>query len=339
VLLPPLPPPRSSGELAITLMAARSGAQRSRAALRLVALAGVSALVLAPQLAQQLLGFVAGTPRAGPPCSRPAGRSRAPRTAVAADVLESAAEAVVDALDPRVEAKAKLLDLLEDETVAQEVLRPEGKPIRGQVDERILALERLNPSDEPAYSELLDGTWTVKYSGSYAPGLLSSPTRELALFLYGGGFSLGNALSSFAEGFWGQSLGLKLGEKTVTIRRGRDVDAAAELEVGGQMQKLAYTAELLPLSSRRLNEEVVSLDLPEPIGKRDTPFELRRSMIITYLDEEVMISRDESGVPEVLTREKPPAPVEPAASTTVTEPVTEEALADISEDPLSSDAS
>lgn len=68
---------------------------------------------------------------------------------------------------------------------------------------------RMNSNDEPVYSPELDGTWMVKpcprwyvrcrvpcwrclvgslkqprYAGSYAPGLLSSPTRELALFLY-----------------------------------------------------------------------------------------------------------------------------------------------------------
>mmetsp|Transcript_24693 Transcript_24693/g.73448 ORF Transcript_24693/g.73448 Transcript_24693/m.73448 type:complete len:305 (+) Transcript_24693:91-1005(+) len=201
------------------------------------------------------------------------------------------------------DAKAVLMEILDDEAVQQEVLRPEGKPTRGRVDEAILALERTNPTLEPVYSELIDGTWKVKYSGSYAPGLLSSPTRELALFLYGGGFSLGNALSSFAEGFWGQSLGVKMGGKTVEIKGGRDVDAKAELEVGGQKQYLEYQAELMPLSAVRMSEEVISLVLPEPLGKRDVPLELRRSILVTYLDDEVMIVRDESGVPDVLVRQ------------------------------------
>jgi len=303
-------------------MVAHNKDQRGRAVLRAAALVSACALALAPQ---RLLGFIASGPLASSPRSQ-----LAVRHAAVADVLE----ATVDTLtDQKAEAKAKLLDLLSDDAVAEEVLRQEGKPIRGQLDERIALLERHNPCDEPAYSELLDGTWTVKYSGSYAPGLLSSPTRELALFLYGGGFSLGNALSSFAQGFWGQSLGLKLGEKSITIRSGRDVDASAEIEVGGQMEKLAYTAELLPLSSRRLNEEVVSFDLPGPLGSGDAPFELRRTILITYLDEEVMVVRDESGVPEVLTREAPPAAMPEAVEDT-----TAEGPADISEDPLSSDA-
>merc|ERR1719343_895116 len=112
----------------------------------------------------------------------------------------------------------------------------------------------MNACEEPVYSELLDGTWLVKYSGSYAPGLLSSPTRELALFLYSGGFSLGNALSSFSNGPWGQSLGVKADSKTVRITEGRTVEASVDLEFAGQRQTLSYQGELLPLSAMRMSE-------------------------------------------------------------------------------------
>eukprot|EP00404_Azadinium_spinosum_P057296 CAMPEP_0180781424 /NCGR_PEP_ID=MMETSP1038_2-20121128/47655_1 /TAXON_ID=632150 /ORGANISM="Azadinium spinosum, Strain 3D9" /LENGTH=177 /DNA_ID=CAMNT_0022817269 /DNA_START=20 /DNA_END=549 /DNA_ORIENTATION=- len=163
-----------------------------------------------------------------------------------------------------------------------------------------MSLERLNMCSEPVYSESIDGTWKVRYAGSYAPGLLSSPTR----FLYGGGFSLGNALSSFTQGFWGQSLGLKLGSRTVQIENGRSVVAKAEVDVAGRKEVLTYTAELMPLSAQRMSEEVTSFELPSPLGKQqDLPLELRRSIHVTYLDEEVLVVRDESGVPEVLVRQ------------------------------------
>ncbi|CAJ1366964.1 unnamed protein product [Effrenium voratum] len=196
-----------------------------------------------------------------------------------------------------------LMDLLEDSSLEQEVLRPEGKPMRGRVDEAIVKLERMNQVEEPVFSTMLDGTWIVKYAGSYAPGILSSPTRELALFLYGGGFSLGNALSSFASGFWGQSIGVKLGSKKVQITGGRDVEASADVEVAGKKETLRYKAELMPLSSLSMSEEVISVKLPEPIGDQDLPLELRRRLLVTYLDEEMMVVRDESGVAEVLVKE------------------------------------
>jgi len=198
------------------------------------------------------------------------------------------------------------MDLLEDPAIQTEVLKQEGRPVRGRVDEAINRVERLNPTEEPIYSELLDGTWQVKYSSSYAPGLLSSPTRELAFFLYSGGFSLGNALSSFANGYWGQSLGVQVDGKTVRISDGRTVEASLDVEVAGRRETLSYKAELLPLSEMRMSEEVLELQLPSPLGDQPPPVELRRGLLVTYLDEDMMIVRDESGSPEVLKRELVP---------------------------------
>ena len=42
-------------------------------------------------------------------------------------------------------------------------------------------------------------------------------------------------------------------------------------------------AELMPLSSARMSEEVVSVKLPEPIGSQELPLELRRSILATSL--------------------------------------------------------
>lgn len=278
---------------------------RQRSSLLPLALAASAVtLVSLPLQEMRLLGFVTGA-------ARPQQQVREPSRVVAFD-----GPAFTEATTQVADAKARLMDLLEDEMLAQEVLKVEGKPTRGRVDEAIVMLERLNPTEEPVYSLELDGTWNVKYSGSIAPGLLASPTRELALFLYGG-FSLGNALSSFVNGAFGQNLGAKLGSKVLKIEAGRDVEATAEVEVAGQKQTLVYKAELMPLSARRMSEEVISLELPEPIGRQDAPVELRRSILVTYLDDEVMIVRDESGVPEVLIRE--PAAAAPAVMDTAAE--------------------
>mmetsp|Transcript_72512 Transcript_72512/g.172891 ORF Transcript_72512/g.172891 Transcript_72512/m.172891 type:complete len:312 (-) Transcript_72512:148-1083(-) len=200
--------------------------------------------------------------------------------------------------------KANLLSLLDDEELAKEVLRPDGKPIRGRLDELIVQMERKNPTEEPVFSEQLDGSWEVKYSGSYAPGLLSSPTRELALFLYGGGFSLGNALASFSSGAWGRRIGVKVLKQSVRIVNGQTVDAFADVDAFGQVSSLSYQAELTPLSGARMSEEVTMVELPEPVGTINPPLELRRTILVTYLDDDMMIVRDESGVPEVLLREE-----------------------------------
>lgn len=243
-------------------------------------------------LAPGLPSFVLGA-------GRPAERPRLRASLVAASEGSASSSPAIAAED----AKAQLMELLADATLAAEVLTPEGRPARGRVSEAILRLEALNPNSEPVYSEDLDGTWKVMYTGSFAPGLFPSPTRELAMFLYGGGYSLGNLLTSFAAGFWGQAVGVKQGPRSVRIQGGRDVDAKATIEVAGQTQTVSYAAELMPLSARRMSEEVLSVELPGPAGKQDLPFELRRTMLITYLDGEVMVVRDESGVPEVLTKE------------------------------------
>ena len=46
-----------------------------------------------------------------------------------------------------------------------------------------------NPTRTPATSPLLNGVWNLKVVGSYGSSKITSPTREIALFLYSGGYS------------------------------------------------------------------------------------------------------------------------------------------------------
>jgi len=263
--------------------------------LSILGLGGAAALCTTPHLcfALRAPASVSSSWGEAKSTSRPRERSRAAR----ADGADSGAAIL------RAEAKASLLDMLEDKLFVEDALQPEGRAMRGQVDESIVQLEKLNPSSEPAYSELIDGSWSVKWAGAYPPGILASPTRELALFLYSGGFSPGNALTSFAGGLLGRAVGIKVVTKTVRIKSGKDVEATAEVEVAGQKGKLSYIAELIPMSRFRVSEEIVSFDLPAPFGKQDAMLELRRNILVTYLDDDLMVVRDESGVPEVLVRD------------------------------------
>ena len=71
---------------------------------------------------------------------------------------------------------------------------------RAAINEALLKLERVNPTDEPAYSPLLNGIWTLRYAGGYSNDwTLPSPTRQLALFLYSGGYSPGLFALSLAQ--------------------------------------------------------------------------------------------------------------------------------------------
>lgn len=62
---------------------------------------------------------------------------------------------------------------------------------RASINEAIIKLEALNPTEDPAYSPLLNGVYTLRYAGGYSESKIPSPTRELALFLYSGGYSPG----------------------------------------------------------------------------------------------------------------------------------------------------
>jgi hypothetical protein len=63
---------------------------------------------------------------------------------------------------------------------------------RAKINEALYKLEKLNPCKEPTLSPLLNGVWQLKYVGGYSPEwTLPLPTRQLALFLYSGGYSPG----------------------------------------------------------------------------------------------------------------------------------------------------
>jgi len=213
--------------------------------------------------------------------------------------------ATAGGMESDMDLKSELLTLLEDEELQREVRRLEGKPMRGRIDEMIVAIERTNEVEETAYSYKLDGDWKLLYSASVAPGIFSFPTRELALLLYGG-VSLGNALSSFAYGPWGELAGLQVLSQRVSIDRGRDVRASAEIEFLGQMQEVSYSATMDPLTPMRFEEQMTEIDLPPPIGAIDLAslqLDYNRELIVTYLDDDIMIVRDATGSPEVLVRE------------------------------------
>ena len=71
---------------------------------------------------------------------------------------------------------------------------------RAAINEALLKLEGVNPTDDPAFSLLLNGVWTLRYAGGYSSDwTLPSPTRQLALFLYSGGYSPGLFALSLAQ--------------------------------------------------------------------------------------------------------------------------------------------
>jgi len=179
---------------------------------------------------------------------------------------------------------------------------------RADVSEQLLLLERTNPTPKPTTSSLLNGVWELKFAGAPGPGLLDSPTRELALAIYATGYSAGSLLQLLDKLPTPISASITLDSATVTItskevgqpRATSDV----QLTVFGSPQMLKLRSNLWQVSSVRLREELVEA---EALGQRmllPGPLARTRQLFITYLDDELLVIRDESGVPDILMRKQ-----------------------------------
>lgn len=180
-----------------------------------------------------------------------------------------------------------------------------SESVRSSVLELLTKLEPTNPTEAPATSPLLNGVWDVVYSG-YAPGPLKSPTRPLALFLYAGGYTPGvaslNTLRMFPDSL------VDVGGLELTIQRDQPrVEAKSTVAVTGfGSQQLVVATDLEPETGIRLKETYSVFKIND--RKIDIPTRLRytRKIYVTYLDDDLMIVRDDSGVPDVLLRKAMP---------------------------------
>jgi PAP_fibrillin len=68
-----------------------------------------------------------------------------------------------------------------------------SEPDRARINELIVQMEQAGSSNQRSTSSpLLNGVWELKYVGGYSmDGAIASPTRQIALFLYSGGYSPG----------------------------------------------------------------------------------------------------------------------------------------------------
>merc|ERR1740117_1710136 len=180
----------------------------------------------------------------------------------------------------------------------QSVLGEMSEETRSTINESILKLEAMNPTDMPASSDLVNGVWSLKYSGGYSSEwALPSPTRQLALFLYSGGYSPGlfalRLAGSLPKGL------VETGELEIAISREQPrIEAKIDVTLlGGTSNSVIVTARLDSVSDVRLTETYESatvldqsIDLPQAL-------QYSRDLYVTYLDEEILVVRDGSGVP------------------------------------------
>jgi len=180
---------------------------------------------------------------------------------------------------------------------------PETASQQVMVNELLLKLERTNPTAAPATSPLLNGEWDLVYQGGYAEGLVQSPTRQVALFVYAGGYAptlFGLTLARLLP----DSL-LAAKSKGLTIKRLQPrVEAVAEVTFAGTAKgDVVVEATLEAESDVRLKETYtavralgqLSVSVPAALA-------YSRLLFVTYLDDDLLVVRDATGVPEVLVR-------------------------------------
>jgi len=173
---------------------------------------------------------------------------------------------------------------------------------RASINEAILKLEALNPTEDPVYSPLINGVWTLRYAGGYSEPKIPSPTRDLALFLYAGGYSPGLFALSLAQKLPSQLV--EVGDLTISISRGQPrIEAKVDVKLfGGKEEAVVVTARLEEDSGLRFTETYESasvlgqtVDIPEAL-------QYSRDLYVSYVDEDILVVRDGSGVPEILVR-------------------------------------
>lgn len=190
-----------------------------------------------------------------------------------------------------------ILDELDSDVTSSET--------RASINEALLKLECMNPTPDPSSSSLLNGVWTLKYAGGYdSEWALNSPTRQVALFLYSGGYSPGLFALSLANTL--PSSLVEVGDLEIAISREQPrIEASIDVQVfGGASNSVVVKAALEPKSDVRMTEiyEAASVlgqdvDLPKAV-------QYSRELYITYLDEDILVVRDGTGVPEILMRKQ-----------------------------------
>jgi hypothetical protein len=176
---------------------------------------------------------------------------------------------------------------------------------RAAVHEALFKLEALNPTKhEPALSPLINGVWELRYVGGYAEeGAMPSPTRQLALFLYSGGYSPGIFALNLAQKL--PSALVDVGDLEIAISRQQPrVEATVSVKLlgGSAESKVSVKARLEVESDIRLRETYESATVLGRDVAIPEPLEYSRDLYVTYVDEDLLIVRDATGVPEVLVR-------------------------------------
>lgn len=126
--------------------------------------------------------------------------------------------------------------------------------------------------------------------------------RQLALFLYSGGYSPGLFALSLAKKL--PTAFIELGDLEISISRDQPrVEATIPLKLfGNSDNKVTVKARMEVMSGVRLSETYESATVMDRTIEIPEKVRYSRDMYVTYVDSDLLVIRDGSGVPEVLVR-------------------------------------
>ena len=215
-------------------------------------------------------------------------RAATPRLAAAAEDVGTA-------------AKATLLSILASSPKLS-AISPASTQIM-ELSEAVLTLSSINPTDVPARSPLINGVWQLAWAQTPGAGLADSPTRPLALALYATGFSPGvvsQLLDKLPAGL------AELERVTVTITSPEvgqpRVTTQTTATLLGTTQNIVARSNLSVRSDVCLREEFVEAEVVGQRALLPGPLAFARSLYVVYLDDELLVVRDEGGLVNVLKR-------------------------------------
>uniref|UniRef100_A0A1J3D6X8 Putative plastid-lipid-associated protein 9, chloroplastic n=1 Tax=Noccaea caerulescens TaxID=107243 RepID=A0A1J3D6X8_NOCCA len=194
------------------------------------------------------------------------------------------------------------------------------------VNERITSLERLNPTPRPTTSPYLEGRWSFEWFGSNSPGSLAA--RVISERFPSTFVSLSNMEIFIKDANAKATTNIKLLnmiENKVIVSSKLTVEGPLRMKeeyLEGMLESPTVIEEAVPEQLRGLLAQATTTlqQLPAPV--KDTLANglriplggtYQRFFMISYLDDEILIVRDTTGVPEVLTR------VETSSSSSVVE--------------------
>ena len=199
---------------------------------------------------------------------------------------------------------------IDEGELAKEALKAEvadglagARPDKAVVGEILLALEARNPTRSPATSPLLNGKWKVMFASGASPGL-----KALTLLL--------RSAQRAPKSPSGAELS-EVGDAFLTIK---PEQPRAEASVRTRLLSFENTAKLNSQleaeSAVRLRETYASAE--SEYGGLKLPFsngaQYKRSLLVSYLDDELLVVRDAFGRPDVLMRVDSPAAPTPSGA-------------------------